>query len=334
MTAVSRRVPALASAGRRQPEHGSYVTAAAVSVAALAAAAIINQRLAKKAEAANPPVGKFIDVDGVRLHYVEHGDGEPLVLLHGNDSMVEDFLTSGLIDLAAQNYRVLAFDRPGFGHSSRPRGLIWSPDAQAALIAHALEKLGAPSTLVLGHSWGASVAMALALRSPELVTGLVLASGYYYPTVRPVFALASIPALPLIGDVIAWTIAPIIGRLMGALIEEKIFGPQKAPSKFRRFPKEMTLRPSQQKATAVDGALLIPNVFEFQHRYAELKMPVVILAGDQDRLVETDKQSARLHRDIAHSRLHLLPGAGHMIEQTQTEDLMAAINEVASLHSA
>ena len=270
-------------------------------------------------------------MDGVQLHYVERGAGEPLVLLHGNDSMIEDFVSSGLIDLAAQKYRVLAFDRPGFGHSSRPWGKIWSPDAQAALIAHALEKLGVRQTLTLGHSWGASVAVALALRSPELVAGLVLASGYYYPTVRPVFAVASIPALPLLGDIISWTVSPLIGRLMGPLSEEKIFGPQKAPPKFDRFPKEMAMRPSQQKASAVDGSLLIPNAIQFQHRYAELKMPVVIIAGDADRLIETDKQSARLHRDISHSRFHRLPGAGHMIHQTQTDDVMAAIDEAANL---
>ncbi|MCP3442314.1 alpha/beta fold hydrolase [Bradyrhizobium sp. CCGUVB14] len=332
MTAVNRRVRIFASPRRRQPEHRSYATAAVVAAATLTAAAVINRYLANKAEAANPPVGKFVEVDGVHLHYVEHGTGEPLVLLHGNGSMVEDFVSSGLIDLAAQNYRVLAFDRPGFGHSSRPRGVTWSPDAQAALIARALEKLGVRSTLTLGHSWGASVAVALALRSPELVTGLVLASGYYYPTVRPVFAVASIPALPLIGDIIAWTIAPLFGRLMGPLAEEKIFGPQKPPPKFDRFPKEMAMRPSQQRASAVDGSLLIPNAVEFQHRYAELKMPVVIIAGDADRLIDTEKQSARLHRDISHSRFHRLSGAGHMIEQTQTDDVMAAIDEAANLH--
>jgi pimeloyl-ACP methyl ester carboxylesterase len=333
MTAVNRRrALRIASPRQREAKHRTYGKAAAViAVAALTAAAAVNRYLAKKAEAANPPIGKFIEVDGVELHYVEHGAGEPLLLLHGNGSMIEDFISSGLIDLAAKNYRVLAFDRPGFGHSSRPRGVIWSPDAQAALIAHALVKLGVHRTLTLGHSWGASVAVALALRSPELVAGLVLASGYYYPTVRPVFALASIPALPLIGDIIAWTIAPLIGRLMGPLAEEKIFGPQKAPPKFGRFPKEMAMRPSQQKASAVDGALLIPNAIQFQHRYAELNMPVVIVAGGEDRLVETDKQSARLHRDIPHSRFHRLPGAGHMIEQTQTDDVMAAINEAAEL---
>lgn len=78
----------------------------------------MNRHLAKKAEHDNPPAGKFLDVDGVRLHYVERGSGEPLVLFHGNGSMIQDFESSGLVDLTAKNYRVIIIDRPGFGHSS------------------------------------------------------------------------------------------------------------------------------------------------------------------------------------------------------------------------
>ena len=95
-------------------------------VAALAASAVLNRVLAKKAERRNPPMGRFITVDGVRLHYVERGTGSPLVLLHGNGSMIQDFVSSGLVDLAAKTYRVIAFDRPGFGYSERPRSTVWN----------------------------------------------------------------------------------------------------------------------------------------------------------------------------------------------------------------
>ena len=69
---------------------GPYVVAAAATVGALAITALITQHLAKKAEAENPAIGQFLEVDGVRLHYVERGSGDPLVLLHGNGSMIED----------------------------------------------------------------------------------------------------------------------------------------------------------------------------------------------------------------------------------------------------
>ena len=104
--------------------------------------ALVNRRLARNAENDNPPAGQFLEINGVQLHYVERGSGAPLVLLHGNGSMIQDFESSGLIDLAARNYRVIVFDRPGFGHSDRPRNVVWTPAAQAELINSALERLG------------------------------------------------------------------------------------------------------------------------------------------------------------------------------------------------
>ena len=78
----------------------------------LGVAALINTAMARNAERRNPPKGTFLEVDGVRLHYLEKGSGLPVVLLHGNQSMAEDFAISGVIDLLAKKYRVIAFDRP------------------------------------------------------------------------------------------------------------------------------------------------------------------------------------------------------------------------------
>ena len=81
--------------------------------------ALVNRRLARNAENDNPPAGQFLEVGGVRLHYVERGSGPPLVLLHGNGSMIQDFETSGIIDMTAEKGRVIVFDRLGFGHTGR-----------------------------------------------------------------------------------------------------------------------------------------------------------------------------------------------------------------------
>jgi pimeloyl-ACP methyl ester carboxylesterase len=299
-------------------------------IGALAATALLNRHLAKKAERDNPAAGRFLDVNGVRLHYVERGSGEPLILLHGNGSMIEDFESSGLIDLAAKNYRVIVFDRPGFGHSDRPPNVVWTPDVQAKLINEALLRLGVSNAIVLGHSWGASVAVALALKHPDLIRGLVLASGYYYPTARPDVIAMGAPALPLIGDILSHTLSPLISRAIWPLMMAKIFGPQSVPGKFVAFPKEMALRPSQIRASAAESALMIPDAFRMRNQYADLKMPVVIIAGEQDRLIDIDAQSARLHSDIPESRFNRVAGNGHMIQQTATDQVMSAIREVAA----
>ena len=74
---------------------------------------------------------------------------------------------------------------------------------------------------------------------------------------------------------------------------------------------------------------MIPDAFHLRNQYADLKMPVVIIAGDQDRLIDIDTQSARLHADVSQSGFHRLPGHGHMIHQTATDQVMSAIREVA-----
>jgi hypothetical protein len=99
----------LAGKGRAIAQAHPYAVGAAATVGALAMLALINHRLARKAERDNPPAGHFLEVNGVKLHYVERGSGPPLVLLHGNFSMVQDFESSGLIDLAARSHRVIAF---------------------------------------------------------------------------------------------------------------------------------------------------------------------------------------------------------------------------------
>src|SRR5947209_17304297 len=166
----------------RRAKHGAPgarpFAIAAAAIGALTLAALYNRERARQAERDNPPAGRFIEIDGVRLHYVERGTGEPLVLLHGNGSMIEDFESSGLLGMAAQKYRVIAFDRPGFGHSERPRSVIWTPQAQAGLIHAALTKIGVARAVGLRHSWGASVASALALRYPRTVASVVLPSGH------------------------------------------------------------------------------------------------------------------------------------------------------------
>ena len=262
----------------------------------------------------------------ITLHMVEQGHGEPLVLLHGNGSMIQDFVSSGLLEKAARKYRVIVFDRPGFGYSGRPRLTVWTPEAQADLIHKALGQIGISKAIVLGHSWGASVAVALALKDPRLVTRLILASGYYYPTARG-DVLLSWQAIPVIGDIVSHTLTPILGRVMWPVVLNKIFGPAVVPAKFSGFPREMALRPSQLRASAAESALLIPAAFALRKRYASLTMPVAIIAGEDDKLIDTDEQSARLHRDIPQSTLRRVPGVGHMVHQSATDAVMASIDE-------
>jgi pimeloyl-ACP methyl ester carboxylesterase len=118
---------------------------------------------------------------------------------------------------------------------------------------------------------------------------------------------------------------------MWPLVLRKLFGPASTPTKFDAFPKELTFRPSQIRASAADAALMVPDALARAGRYGELKMPVVIIAGEKDRLIDIDEQSGRLHTDVPRSSLRRVPGAGHMVHQTATNDVMSAIEEAARL---
>lgn len=284
----------------------------------------------KQAEAENPPAGRFIKVDGVRLHYVERGSGPVLVLLHGNGVLASDFQTSGLMDKAAEHYRVIAFDRPGFGYSERPRSKVWTPQAQARLLHHALQEIGVDSAIVLGHSWGTLVALSMALEVPDFVRGLVLLSGYYYPSLRADVPLLSGPAIPLVGDVMRYTVSPLITRMLWRPLTKAVFSPQPVDPRFRELPVWMLLRPSQLRASAAETAMMVPAAGALAKRYPELKVPAVIMAGTKDRLVDFGHNSERLDERLPDSELQLQPGVGHMTHYAHPEKVLAAVDAIAA----
>jgi pimeloyl-ACP methyl ester carboxylesterase len=299
--------------------------------AALAGAAIITGYRAARAERRHLPLGRFVTAGGARLHYIEAGKGPAVVFLHGNGAMAEDFLISGTFKRAAQRYRAVAFDRPGFGHSDRPHARKWSARAQASILPQAFKLLGIERPVVIGHSWGTLVALALALDHPQLVSALVLASGYYYPTPRSDVALFSPPAIPLIGSVISHTIAPFIGEAMAPSLIEKMFAPQGvSPAFAQNFPLALCLRPSQIRAFSEDSAHMIVAAAQLSSRYGSLFPPAVVMAGDADQIV-SHRQAQRLHRDLPGSRLDIFQGGSHMIHHVDPVRFVRGIDSAAAM---
>lgn len=302
----------------------------ALAAAAAATAAWV-QWQARRAERDNPPAGKYIYVDGVRLHYVTRGEGPPVLLIHGNNVTHADFEASGLIDELARNHQVIAFDRPGYGHSSRPRDRLWTAAAQAAILHRALAGLGIQRPVVFGHSMGAAVAMAMALDFPAGVSSLVLAGGYFYPTMRYDALLAAPGALPVVGDAMRYTSMPLMGRLMLERLVKGMFAPCDVPEDFLRVvPREMLLRPVQLRANAEDAAFMMPQARALSRRYDQLRLPVTIIAGSEDKVVALDAHPQRFHDEIPHSVLQVLPGVGHMVHHAAREQVIAAIENPGS----
>ena len=300
------------------------------TAAGLTASALYVREETSRAERENPRTGKSVRVEGVHLNFIDTGGADPvLVLLHGNGAMIADMEISGLVNEAAKRYRVIVFDRPGYGYSERPGDRVWGAKEQADLFQQAFAQLGFVRPLVFGHSWGTQVAMNLALDHPDSVGGLVLASGYYFPTARADGLMAAPATVPLLGDLLRHTILPLIGRAMAPGMFRKMFAPQPVPPRFSaEFPTGLTLRPSQMRASSEETALMMPTAARLEGRYHELRVPVCIMAGGEDGIVDTGHQSVRLHGFIPQSEVCVLPGLGHMMHYFATDQVVHAIDDV------
>jgi pimeloyl-ACP methyl ester carboxylesterase len=309
----------------------AFWAGASLLSAALTAAWV--ERRARRAERNQPPAGRLLEIDGVRLHVVEKGEGPAVVLIHGNMVSERDYEASGLLDRLARNHRVIAFDRPGFGHSTRPRDRLWTPAAQAKLLHAAMVQLGVREAVVVGHSMGAMVALALALDYPEDVRRLVLLGGYYYQSARIDALLTAPVALPVLGDVMRYTVTAISARLMLNRLVEAMFAPREVPGHFiPALSREMMVRPIQLRANAEDAAFMVPQAKASSERHQELRMPVAIVAGADDKVIDVEAHSARLHRELPGSTLAVVAGAGHMVHYAAPDDIVAAVEGVEMPH--
>ena len=283
---------------------------------------------ARRAERNNPPAGEVLDIDGLQLHYVERGAGPPVVLIHGNMVWHRDFIASQLMDRLARNHRVIAFDRPGFGHSTRPRDRPWTPAAQGKLLHDACARLGVERPVIVGHSMGTMVAMAMALDYPAYVRKLVLLGGYYYPSMRVDALLAAPVAVPVLGNVMSNTVTAVSARLLLKRMVKAMFVPEEVPADFLpTLSPEMLVRPVQLRANAEDAAFMNRQARSNSERHQQLQVPVAIFAGAEDSIIDVEAHSRRLHDELLHSTLCVVPGVGHMVHYSAVDQIVAAIGE-------
>jgi pimeloyl-ACP methyl ester carboxylesterase len=320
------------------PLTGSPAGAVLGSAALLGGLALQADAEARRAERENPPRGRFVAVAGTRLHCLDRGTGEapPVLLLHGNAVNAEDWVASGVFDRLAARRRVVAVDRPGFGHTERPRDRVWDATEQADAIAACCARLGLERPIVVAQSWATLAAIALALDHAEAVSGLVLIAGYHYPTARADVAVFSPPAVPVLGDALRYTLGWAAGKLIAPRMVRRMFAPLPVPARFRAaVPQAMMLRPWQIRASAEDAATMTTGAADAMARYASLsRIPVAILAGTEDRIVDPHRHSVRLHEDVPGSTLRLVPHLGHMMHHAAPELVVEAVDEVGGTTTA
>lgn len=282
-----------------------------------------------------PPTGRFIEVDGCRIHYREEGpEGAPprgtIVLLHGASSnLVESMVGMGAA--LSQRYRVIAIDRPGHGWSDRKPGLGEAePARQAALVASALRQLGVRNAVIVGHSWSGTIVPHFALDHTDVAGAIVVLSGI---------------TTPWPGGTIGWyrrfieswtswlwfrTLAVPILLVLRPLMKKKTFWPQQPPEGIvtKGFI-PLAFRPRAYEVNMQDFAVMYDGVLGQSRRYKDIRLPTLVIAGDEDEIVWTDLHSRCFAREVPGAELILIPGIGHMPQYADQETVLSAIGALA-----
>jgi len=272
----------------------------------------------------------FVTTNGIRLHYLREGEGRPVVFLHGGILDSHDF--QGALHLAAkQGYRAMAFDRPGYGLSERPKGKI-TPFDQARFLHNALRILEVQQPIIVGHSWSGLLALIFALMYPKDVSGIVLLAPAMYKEGYPAEhgdPLSALMTAPVIGErFIRLFLKTPFAKAMTENMLKQTFAPEPLPNGYRERVYALWLRPGQIKANREDVLAFPPAALEASKRYTEIQHPLSIVVGENDPF-GAKEQALRLIHDIPHAGLRVVPQVAHMIPQNHPELVIDAIRMVA-----
>lgn len=283
----------------------------------------------RRIDASFTPPGQFIDVPGARLQVVDRGAGPAILLVHGLGGQLRHY-TYGVEKLLSKNFRVIAVDRPGSGHSLRHAGASASLETQADALAALLDKMGVAKATVVGHSLGGAISLMLAARHPERVNALALVAPLTLTPegLPPPFRGLDIPSATLRKGV-AWTLAVPAFIVRSPGIMKFLFAPEIHPKDFAtRAGGLMSLKPSQFIAASTDLAAIPDSLPALEASYAHLKMPVHMLYGKGDRVLDPQLHGKAFVEKVPHTQLTLVDG-GHMLPVTQVARTAEFIEGVA-----
>lgn len=255
-----------------------------------------------------PEGARFADVEGARVRFVDEGEGPAVVMIHGFASSLETW--SAVIPEVRVTHRVLAMDLKGFGWTDRPPG-DYSPEAQARLVLALMDQQGIERAAFVAHSYGASVALAIALMAPERVLRIAIYDGWVYSSQLPTFF--HMARADGVGEAMfsIWYGERAEDRLALAFHDRRLVTQALVDDVQRALDRPGTY-------AAALAAVRAMHYETQQARYREIEQPALLLWGREDRVTPTSV-GERLARDLPGARLVIYPRCGHfpMIEHAR-----------------
>jgi len=247
-----------------------------------------------------PESASYADLSQARIRYLDRGEGPAVVFLHGFGSSLETW--AAVIPEVTETHRAVALDLKGFGWSGRPPG-DYSPQAEADLVFELMDELGIDDAAVVAHSWGASVALQMALRDPERVRRLALYGAWVYADQLPSTSY--------------WARADGVGEAIYGLYYRQLpnqklgaafYDRSELTQEYVDYVKELLDRPGTTAAAL--AATRGQKFGRWQDRYGEVDQPTLLMWGREDHVSRLE-YGERLVRQLPDARLEVYPRCGH-----------------------
>jgi haloalkane dehalogenase len=266
----------------------------------------------------------WLETGGIRLHYVDEGSGQPILMCHGNPTW--SFLYRNVIAGLRDRFRCVAVDYPGFGLSDRPDGYGYTAAEHAGVVGKLVDELGLDGFIVMGQDWGGPIGMSVAADRAERVSGLAFMNTWYW-TVDT-----------LGGKIFSRVLSS--GPMQRRILEKNFFVERVIPSGTTRKLSEAEMdhyRGVQPSPEARQGVAVFPRqILDAGPWLGELAAsvpeklggkPTVLVWAMKDRALGSKKFIERWQSDFSNAELTVLPKANHYIQEDAPQEIAAAVGK-------
>ncbi|MBI5846130.1 MAG: alpha/beta hydrolase [Deltaproteobacteria bacterium] len=257
-----------------------------------------------------PPPDNFIDVNGVKYHYLHvPGPGTKVLLIHGFGSST--YTWEGVLPwLSREGFDVWAVDMYGFGWSDKPKDAAYDPVSLMEGVNSFMEAVGLKSAVVIGNSLGGEVTLLLSARHPDKVEKMALVDARVYLKKRPlIVTLAAMPGARVIGKLIFGE-GMVRSNIRAVFYNDSLITQERIDSYFARLRTEGAL----DATTAIARSVGKKPSEEVQTMPPKVKVPTLILWGADDGWIPVE-HALRLKREIPGSKMVLLEQCGHVPQE-------------------